>query len=183
MGNQTSVVAASQKATFEWEINDCDNFREISSSVGFRSNIFKIIVDNQVTEWQFVLYPKGDTKLNNKYVSLKLEYLSAVDGYADVSCAMVNSENVVIREYNRDKEQIFEGKTLVWDKFIEHAYLFNDTSGLVLSKNKMTIRCKISQDKYKKPERKLAKKRIEDYEEADELCNLLDNKYLSDVTI
>ena len=180
-GQIGSVGEVRKKASFEWKISNFSKiFHKSQSSQSVRSSTFKIMIHDQVTEWQLELNPKGITEKFSKFVSLCLQCLSDhVDAYIKVSCAIVNRENSAVCNhflgYKLFQNRAFIGRC----KFVESDFLFNNKKDL-LPDDKLIVQCDLFLDKNEVYCKKIENGRVEDFED---FGMLLNNSNLSDVKI
>ena len=177
MSNQIKVT--DKKACFEWEISSFfDIFDKSKTLMGIELPKFKVIINDQITEWQLQLYPKGSQERYSKFVCLFLSCLSDVESYIKASFTLVNRLN---KEVNNQSHpySFFKKWSTICVKLVDHNCLFNNKEDL-LPGDKLTIRCEIFLDKNEVYYRKIKNGRVDDFED---FGMLFDNQQLSDVTI
>ena len=182
MNDQISPVGeVIEKASLDWKIQDFTKiFEKSKTSENIESTKFKIVVHNQVTEWQLKLYPKGREERCSKLVSLVLECLSDVESYVKVSFAIVNHKNTEMNKHGPSGDYLFKkGYTFGYYQFIKHDYLFDNKKSL-LPGDELTLRCEIILDRIEEYYEKVEKGKIEDFNDFGMLFN---NPKLSDVQI
>ena len=172
--------AIADKATFKWELkNFSEIFRTSEVSKKIESPKFKVLINDRVTEWTLVLYPKGSVKSSAKCSSLLVKCCSEIDTYVNMifnfksqKCIM-NKNRQVIFDYN-----IFRQCTLMGAIYLNQEIVLGAKDASLFTGN-LTIEWEIILDKTREYEEKMKNGKVEEF---NDFKMLFKNEKLSDFT-
>uniref|UniRef100_A0A0N5CBU0 BTB domain-containing protein n=1 Tax=Strongyloides papillosus TaxID=174720 RepID=A0A0N5CBU0_STREA len=102
-----------------------------------------VIVNEDISEWGLNIYPKGDEKDSNEYVSVYLMLLEPDKAKAKYRFSILNEEERARNIYESKEVKEF-GKNNGWgySKFVKRSFLLNKSNGLLINE-KLTILCEL----------------------------------------
>ena len=133
---------------------------------------FDVVINGELTKWQFQLYPKGITEASKEYVSLYLQCLSKSDTYVKVEAS-------IIMNSKQFKIWFQLGVSFGFPRLIQHKRII-DNKEEFLPGDQFTICCKMFLDKTNSYCEKVRNGKVEDF---DDYAMLWGNSKLSDITI
>ena len=142
---------------------------------------FDVIINGEITKWQFLLHLKGNKEKNKQFVSFCLKNLSSNDAYIQVHLHALRHEEKPQYIGCYPHYKLFQKNTEhAFDDFMLPQKVLFDRKQEFLSENKLTICVKMFLFKTKPYSDKMRNGKIEDF---DDFTMLYLNDKLSDVTI